>query len=90
MNFKPYTPPCCARTDGPLDLARDLCWRVNPAESDKVTPAVLGAVAYMFSHGLLKNAQKAELLKGLGLRWVEGRLGGSTLQPLPEFLTEEA
>lgn len=83
MTFKPYTPPCAG--NGPLTLERDLCWRINPDQSDKVTPAVVGAVAYLFVHGLLNDKQKVALLDGLGLEWKQGRMGDSVLQPRVEF-----
>lgn len=79
----PYRPPNAG--DGPLMIAKDLCWRVNPENEDLVTPAVIGAVAWAFLHVRLTNAQKTELLDGLGLEWHEDRFGISTLRPKHEF-----
>lgn len=81
----PYRPPNAG--DGPLTIAKDLCWRVNPNEEDLVTPAVIGAVAWAYTHMHLANAQKTELLNGLGLEWHEGRMGESVLRPKFEFRT---
>lgn len=84
--FTPYLPPNAG--NGPLTIAKDLCWRVNQddgPDGDKVTPPVIGVVAWAFTHGLLTNAQKRELLDGLGLEWKEDRMGASHLQPKFEF-----
>ena len=79
----PYRPPNAG--DGPLTIDKDLCWRINRESEDVVTPAVVSVVAWAFVHTHLTNAQKTELLNGLGLEWHEDRLGMSVLRPKHEF-----
>lgn len=79
----PYLPP--NHGAGPLTLDKDIAWRVNHDGSDLVTENVIGAVAWMLVHGRLTKAERAQLLNGLGLEYVDRGQGVRVVQPKQEY-----
>lgn len=78
-----YLPPNAGA--GPLTLDKDIAWRINTAGSDVVTDHVVGAVAWMLTHGRLTKKERTQLLDGLGLEHVDNGQGVRVVQPKQEY-----